>query len=101
MDDATRLLAKILAAEGNWVAAERAVKDLRDSKFKSRHLELLGFNIAREEGQTVRLELRDYASGFEEELASNKRLTEEVAALKAPIATMGGDRARPPRPPLN
>jgi hypothetical protein len=101
-DDATRLLAKILAAEGNWVAAERAVKDLRDSKFKVRQLEILGFNMAQAEGQEVRISLSDYAQPYQQEVAKNKDLTERVAALEGQIAAMGGkERPRPPRPPLN
>jgi hypothetical protein len=101
-DDATRLLAKILASEGNWVAAERAVKDLRDSKFKVRQLEILGFNMAQAEGQEVKITLTDYAQVHEEEVARNKALKEEVEALRGQIAAMQGkERPRPPRPVMN
>jgi hypothetical protein len=68
-----RLLAKILAAEGNRVAAERAVKDLRDSKFKARQLELMGFNMRTDEGATFILTRNDYRRPSLEETEKNKR----------------------------
>jgi hypothetical protein len=90
------------AAEGNWVAAERAVKDLRDSKFKARQLELMGFNMGQDEGRTIKMTFEDYGQPYQEELAKNKELTERVAALEDQISAMRGqDRPRPPRPQLN
>jgi hypothetical protein len=44
----------------------------------------------------------DWADRYQAEVAERKRQAEELEALKAQIAAMGGkERPRPPRPSLN
>jgi hypothetical protein len=104
-EQALRLLAKAVAngrdPKGCLQAASNIVVRILWSTYQRKRLEIAGFNMNQEEGQTIILHTNDYKGRYVEEEAKNKQLSEEVEALKAQIETMGGSRPRPPRPDLN
>jgi hypothetical protein len=68
----------------------------------AKEFELKGMNIRADEGQRIQFTLTDYRRPYLDQMDENKRLAEEVAALKGQLDAMQGkDRPRPPRPPLN
>jgi hypothetical protein len=101
IEDGLRITAKLMGAEGDLVSASRNMAVLASIKFRSKELELKGMNMRSDEGELVRFEATDYAERYTQQVESNAHLKEEVEALRAQVAAMGGSRPRPPRPALN
>jgi hypothetical protein len=100
IEDALRIMARGFAQLGDYHAASRNVMALASIKFRAKELELKGLNLG--EGQEFKFTATDYADRFLSEQAKNKAQPEEIEALRAQVAAMGGkDRPRPPRPSLN
>jgi hypothetical protein len=81
-------------------AASGIVVRILWSTYQRKRLELAGLNLG--EGTEYRFEATDYADRYQAEVDKNKQQAEEIAALRAQVAAMGGkERPRPPRPSLN
>ena len=100
LEDGLRVVAKVMAADGDLSGASANMKTLAWMKFRERELEMRGLNMG--EGEEFKFEATDYADRFVAEREKNKAQAEEIAALREQIAAMGGkERPRPPRPSLN
>jgi hypothetical protein len=100
IEDALRIMARGFAQLGDYTGASRNVMALASIKFRAKELELKGLNLG--EGQEFKFTAEDYAGRFQEERAKNAQQAEEIEALRAQLAALGGkDRPRPPRPSLN
>ena len=101
IEDGLRIVTKLMAGNGDLSAAAASLKTLAWIRLRGKELEARGLNMT-DEVQKVTLVTRDYLAPYEEEKAKNTQLTEEVEALKAQVALLGGkDRPRPPRPQMN
>jgi hypothetical protein len=103
-EDALKRLAKAVARgadpKGCLQAASGIVVRILWSTYQRKRLELAGLNLG--EGQEYRFEATDYADRYQAEVGKNKQQAEEIEALRAQVAAMGGkERPRPPRPSLN
>jgi hypothetical protein len=100
IEDALRIMARGFAQLGDYHGASRNVMALASIKFRAKELELKGMNLG--EGQEFKFEVTDYADRYQAEVDKNKQQAEEIEALRAQVAAMGGKkRPRPPRPSLN
>jgi cell division protein FtsB len=85
---------------GDYSGASRNAALLLSSKYRSKELELKGLANVRDEAQQIQFTLNDYRQPYQEQVARNNELTEEVEALRAQINAMQGkDQPRPPRLP--
>ena len=100
IEDALRIMARGFAQLGDYHGASRNVMALASIKFRAKELELKGMNLG--EGQEFKFEVTDYADRYQAEVDKNKQQAEEIEALRAQVAAMGGkERPRRPRPSLN
>jgi hypothetical protein len=99
LEDGLRVVAKVMAADGDLSGASANMKTLAWIKFRERELELRGLNM--HEDTDFRFVSEDYAGRFVAEQEKNKAQAEEIAALREQVAALGGkerERPRPPRP---
>ena len=103
IEDAIRIQAKILAANGDHLGSVQALRTLLSSKYRLKELELKGLNMRDPEGEEVVFTSVDYRKPYQEEKHRAEKLAEENAALQAQIDAMGAakERPRPPRPAMN
>jgi hypothetical protein len=100
IEDALRIMARGFAQLGDYTGASRNVIALASIKFRAKELELKGMNLR--DDQEFKFTAEDYADRYQAEVSKNKAQAEEIEALRAQVAAMGGkDRPRPPRPDLN
>jgi hypothetical protein len=101
IEDGLRVVTKLMAGNGDLSAAAASLKTLAWIRLREKELEARGLNMD-DQVQRVILKTVDYRDPYEEQLAKNKEQAEQIAALEAQIAALGGkDRPRPPRPNLN
>jgi hypothetical protein len=105
-EEALRLIAKAVAngrdPKGCLQAASGIVTRILWSTYQRKRLEIAGLNMRDNEDAEIRITRNDFRKPYVEETEKNRRLSDEVDALKAQIAVMEGKpRPRPPRPDLN
>jgi hypothetical protein len=97
LEDGLRVVAKVMAAEGDLSGASANMKTLAWIKFRERELEMRGLNMR--EDHEFKFTAEDYADRFVQEQRKNAQQAEEIAALREQIGTLEGKpRPRPPRP---
>src|SRR5215469_6842339 len=80
LEDGLRVVAKVMAAEGDLSGASANMKTLAWIKFRERELEMRGLNMR--EDHEFKFTAEDYADRFVQEQRKNAQQAEEIAALR-------------------